>query len=177
MHIQPPIWRRIAVPGTVTLAKLHNIIQISMGSDNYHIYLFDIDKQSYGEGTQEWAEFDQRVINAKRVMLQDIASRKRASFLYTYDMGDGWEHEVLVEQIEEGVATKILCLDGARHCPPEDCGGPHGHEGLLDIIFDPRHPEFEERKEWLGGRFDPEYFNPEPANRRLNRLKVRTEAA
>jgi len=175
--IEPCIWRRIAVPGTVTLAKLHNIIQISMGWDNYHIYLFDVGKQSYGEGMQEWAEFDKRVVNAKRVMLQDLVSRKGARFLYTYDMGAGWEHQIFVEQIEDGVPAKIRCLEGGRSCPPEDCGGPAGYEELLEILFNPKHPEYEERKEWVGGHFDPEHFNPEPVNRRLNRLKVRTEAA
>jgi pRiA4b ORF-3-like protein len=42
------------------------------------------------------------------------------------------------------------CIDGKRACPPEDCGGPWGYGELLEIIADPKHPEHEERREWMG---------------------------
>lgn len=177
MDIEPPIWRRIVVPGSVTLAKLHNIIQIAMGWENYHIYLFTAGREQYGEGVEEWAEYGQRVGNAKRVLLQEVAPQRRAKLTYTYDMGDGWDHEICIEQITEGEPSKVYCLDGARSCPPEDCGGPHGYEELLEIIFDPKHPEFEDRNMWLGDKFDPEAFDSERVNRRLARLKVRPAAA
>lgn len=144
LRIEPPIWRRIVVPETVSLAKLHTIIQRVMGWGNYHIYLF------VGKG---------------------------AHFLYTYDLGDGWKHEIQVEEIREGPPELVRCLEGARSCPPEDCGGPHGYEELLETIFDPKHPEHQERRNWLGDGFDPEYFNVEVINRSLKRLKVAREAA
>jgi hypothetical protein len=177
LEIEPPIWRRLAVPGTVTLATLHAILQKVMGWGNYHIYLFNVGRLQYGEGVSEWAEFAQSVVNAKRVMLQDIAVRKGASFIYTYDMGDGWEHEIRVEEIHEGPPEQVRCLEGARSCPPEDCGGPHGYQDMLEIIFDPKHPEYQERREWLGESFAPELFNVEIVNRRLRRLKVGRKAA
>ena len=117
LEIEPPIWRRIAVPGTVSLAKLHAILQKVMGWENYHIYLFTAGRLQYGEGVSEWNEVAQRVVNAKRVMLQDIAARKGARFNYTYDMGDGWEHEIRVEEISEGEPEQVRCLEGARSCP------------------------------------------------------------
>jgi hypothetical protein len=177
LEIEPPIWRSLAVPGTVSLAKLHTILQKVMGWDNYHIYLFNVGRRQYGEGVSEWADFAQAVVNAKRVMLQDIAPRKGARFIYTYDLGDGWEHELRVEEIHEGEPDQVRCLDGARSCPPEDCGGPHGYGELLEIIFDPRHPEYQARRDWLDEGFDPELFNVEIVNRRLKRLKVAREAA
>jgi hypothetical protein len=88
-----------------------------MGWENYHIYLFNVGRLQYGEGVSEWAEFAQRV-NAKRVMLQDITLRKGARFLYTYDMGDGWEHEIWVEEICEASPEQVRCLEGARMLPP-----------------------------------------------------------
>jgi len=177
LEIQPPIWRRLAVPGTVTLAKLHNILQIVMGWGNYHIYLFNVGREQYGEGVSEWADYAQRVVNAKRVMLQDIAARKGARFIYTYDMGDGWEHEIRVEEIQEGEPEQVRCLEGARSCPPEDSGGPYGYEELLEIIFDPKHPEYRDRRNWLAEGFDPELFNVEIVNRSLKRLKLGRVAA
>jgi hypothetical protein len=177
MNIEPPIWRRILVPASVPLDKLHKIIQIAMGWDNYHMYLFTVGREQYGEGVGEWAESGQSVVNAKRVQLQDVAPRKGAKLRYEYDMGDGWDHQVLVEGITDEGPEVIQCQDGARACPPEDCGGPGGYEEMLEIIFNPQHPEFEDRREWLGGQFDPEHFNTEPINRRLGRLKVRAKAA
>lgn len=177
LEIEPPIWRRFVVPGTVTLAKLHSILQKVMGWENYHIYLFEAGPQQYGEGVSEWSEFDQRVVNAKRVMLQDIAVSKGTRFIYTYDMGDGWEHELQVEEIHEGPPELVRCLEGERSCPPEDCGGPYGYQKLLEIIFNPKHPEYQEQRDWLGDSFNPELFNAEIVNRRLKRLKIAREAA
>ena len=59
------------------------------------------------------------------------------------------------------------CVDGKRACPPEDCGGPWGYGELLEIIADPKHPEHEERMEWMGGEFDPEAFDPDAVNAEL----------
>lgn len=63
------------------------------------------------------------------------------------------------------------CLDGARACPPEDCGGPPGYADRLEIIKDPRHDEYESTLEWLSGGFDPEAFSIDKINKYLSKLK------
>ena len=171
-EIAPDVWRRLLVPGNVTLARLHKIFQIAMGWENYHLYLFTIGRECYGEGVGEWSDFGQRVDNAKRVTLEDVAASKGLRFVYEYDMGDGWEHEVRIEAIQEGTAGKVRCLEGERSCPPEDCGGPYGYEELLEIILDPKHPEYVDKREWLGEGFNPEEFDLDRVNRQLGRLKV-----
>ncbi len=168
------IFRRVTVPGTITLANLHNVIQIAMGWGNYHLCLFEIGREQYGEGLSEWNDFEQRVLNAKRTTLEEVISRKGSRFRYTYDMGDGWNHEIKVESILDGTG-EIRCLEGQRSCPPEDCGGPHGYQELLEKLFDPRHPEHQEMREWAGD-FAPEQFSLEVVNRslvRLNRARKR----
>jgi len=30
-HLEPPVWRRVVVPGSLTLAQLHRVIQGAMG--------------------------------------------------------------------------------------------------------------------------------------------------
>jgi hypothetical protein len=93
--------------------------------------------------------------------------------LYEYDFGDSWEHEVLVEKIlprEQGKRYPV-CLTGKRACPPEDCGGIWGYAEFLEAINDPQHPEHEEMREWVGGEFDAEAFDPDEVNRELQRLK------
>ncbi len=45
---KPPIWRRFLVEDTVTLGKLHDILQIVMGWTNSHLHHFIIDDEFYG---------------------------------------------------------------------------------------------------------------------------------
>ncbi len=58
-------------------------------------------------------------------------------------------------------------VDGARSCPPEDCGGTGGYADLLEILLDPAHEEFENMRRWAGPRFNAEVFSAEAANKRL----------
>jgi hypothetical protein len=82
---------------------------------------------------------------------------------YEYDFGDGWEHEVMLERVSarEPKTRYPRCLDGARACPPEDCGGAGGYEEFLSAIGDPSHEEHERMLEWVGGCFDPAEFDPQ----------------
>jgi hypothetical protein len=52
-------------------------------------------------------------------------SSRKAKWLYEYDFGDGWRHEVLFEGFPpaDPQAKSPICLEGERACPPEDCGG------------------------------------------------------
>ena len=60
--------------------------------------------------------------------------------VYEYDFGDSWDHLITVERIlpaDPAVAPRAECLEGARACPPEDCGGVGGYADLLKILRDP----------------------------------------
>jgi len=95
------------------------------------------------------------------------------TFLYAYDFGDRWEHELLMEKILPPEAGKRdpMCLAGQRACPPEDCGGIWGYTGFLEAIHDPKHPEHEEMLEWVGGAFDPDACDLDEVNTALQSLK------
>jgi hypothetical protein len=96
---------------------------------------------------------------------------KDDAFVYLYDMGDSWEHEILVEDVLDDDGGPLpLCVDGKRACPPEDCGGPWGYRELLDILKNPKHDEYAERLDWLGGQHDPEGFDLGQVNAMLARL-------
>ncbi len=169
---KPAIWRRFAVKGDITLFKLHNIIQRAMGWENFHLHEFIINKVRYGEVGDDF-DFGPPLISDKRTLLQDVISRAKTKFRYIYDFGDDWQHEILVEKIMLPEAKQLYPyrLDGARACPPEDCGGVWGYEHLLDIINNPNHPESEESREWLGEGFDPEAFDLAAVNKKLARFK------
>ena len=91
---------------------------------------------------------------------------------------DGWDHTIVIDGIQPpGKSANVpVCLDGARACPPEDCGGPFGYaENFLAAISDPRHPEHKEMLGWIGGAFDPERFDLKGINRALARVGKRSK--
>jgi hypothetical protein len=163
---KPPIWRRVEVDDTITLARLHQIVQGAMGWYDSHLHMFTIAGIAYGL-PDVYDEPD--VHDERRMRLNQLLSTPKQSLLYEYDFGDGWLHQVLLEKILEPEAgvTYPRCIAGRRACPPEDCGGIWGYENLLKAIRDPNHPEHTELLAWVGGTFDSERFTLAAANGRL----------
>ena len=166
----PPIWRRVMVPGKFSLYKLHQVIQMAMGWTNRHLHQFIIDGQYYGiPSSEDW----ETVIDESCYALSQIAPHAKRKFVYEYDFGDSWEHEIVVEKIpppETGVKYP-MCIKGKRACPPEDVGGVWGYATFLEAINDPTHEEHDSYVEWIGGEFDSEEFNLDQINQGLRRVK------
>jgi len=57
-------------------------------------------------------------------------------------------------------------------CPPEDCGGMGGYYNFLEIMADPKHPEHEDMKEWIGGEFDAARYGLNEVISLLKRIKA-----
>ncbi|BAY16486.1 phage integrase / plasmid pRiA4b ORF-3-like protein (plasmid) [Anabaenopsis circularis NIES-21] len=167
-NIRPPIWRRIQVLSSTTLEQLHLIAQEVMGWDNYHMHSFSIAGIDYGQPQPEF-----NVRSEKTVKLSQVVKGEKSKFFYTYDFGDSWEHEILVEkELPSTPDTNYpVCITGKRACPPEDCGGSWGYAELLEIISDPSHPEYEERMEWVGESFNPDIFDLNEVNQRLREFQ------
>ena len=153
---KPPIWRRLEVPSTIMLRDLHDAIQAAFGWAGYHLWVFETPDGDYGMPDSEVGHHD-----AARVTLDRVAPRTGDRIRYTYDFGDDWQHDIVVEDVlaaEPGVAYPRF-VAGRRACPPEDCGGMWGYAELVDILADPEHDEHNERLEWLSldsaDEFDP----------------------
>jgi hypothetical protein len=127
LGIEPAIWRRLLVPSGITFHKLHKIIQAAFGWQDYHLYRFDFDDTVVDIPDPEYPWDDVINLNAKREKIDSLlATRKKC--MYTYDFGDNWEHEIVLEQTrraEKGVKYPT-CLAGDMHRPPEDVGGVPG---------------------------------------------------
>ncbi len=163
--IKPKIWRRILIDSDLLLVDLHRIIQTTMGWTNSHLHLF-----SDGVDTYSPREFQVELAKDSRtVRLDEILKMENSEISYEYDFGDGWEHSIILEKIlpPDNRIQIPKCIAGNRNCPPEDCGGIWGYSDMLDILKQPEHEEFESYIEWLGGEFDPEYFNKDEINRML----------
>ncbi|MFQ5578835.1 MAG: plasmid pRiA4b ORF-3 family protein [Anaerolineae bacterium] len=172
-HSKPPIWRRIQVPGNVLLSKLHRFLQVVMGWEDYHLHQFIVGGTFYGVPHPSYDDFGMKMENEGLVKLSQIAPEEKFKFIYEYDFGDSWEHELLVEKImppQKGIQYP-RCVKGKRACPPEDCGGVWGYEELIEAINDPKHSEHDDLLEWLGGEFDPEEFDLDAINAVLARIR------
>lgn len=114
------IWRRVLVPSSTTMRELHGILQVAMGWEGIHLFLFDVYAVQYGS-------FELHAANPD-IPLDRFGFRENERFAYVYDMGDHWEHEIRVEVINPAPKKMYpLCTGGSGVCPPEDCGGPHGY--------------------------------------------------
>jgi hypothetical protein len=168
LGIRPPIWRRILVPQDIALHQLHVILQIVMGWTISHLHKFIIEGAVYRQPSIDGFQ-DDTSKNETKFDLQTVAPGENGKFIYVYDFGDYWQHEILIEKIlplEKGIQYPV-CVTGKRACPPEDCGGPSGYRDLLEILSDTSHPEHDDKFNWLPGDFDSEKFDPEPVNKRL----------
>lgn len=166
----PPIWRRILVADDTSLSKLHLILQIAMGWTDSHLHQFTIHGRDYGVPDRE---FEGRTEDERKVRLLQVIDGEKDRFLYEYDFGDSWTHQILVEKMaprEEGKRYPV-CVAGKMACPPEDCGGVWGYQNFLKAISDPKHPEHEDMIEWIGGGFDPKAFDLDGVNQQLGRLR------
>jgi hypothetical protein len=175
---KPPIWRRVLVRGDMTLDRLHNVIQIAMGWTDSHLHQFmggsGFARTFYGRPDPEFADMGCEMLNEKRYTVGDLAPAAKRKFIYEYDFGDSWQHEVVAEKIlpPDAAFKHPVCLAGANACPPEDCGGIGGYYNLLEILADPKHPEHTDMKEWIGGKFDATEFSRQGVNALLHRLKA-----
>jgi hypothetical protein len=164
----PAIWRRIQVPGDYSFWDLHAAIQSAMGWDDVHLHMFRIGKRAEvlinGNPVEKlFDNDDENTFDGWDTQVNRFLDRPGQSAIYEYDMGDSWEHEVLLEGVflkEKGIRYP-RCTAGERACPPEDCGGTPGFYHLLEVMASPQHPEHKEAISWLGKKYDPEKFDPQ----------------
>jgi hypothetical protein len=169
---KPPIWRRLEVPADISLARLHLAIQIAFGWDDSHMHVFETPYGSFGIAD---ADLGHRA--EAPVTLEQVAPAVNSKLRYTYDFGDDWEHDILVEKVldHDETAAYPRCTGGRRAAPPDDCGGIWGYAELVEVLNDPADPEHEDRLEWLGlddaADFDPDRFDAEAVTQALAALR------
>ena len=169
---KPKIWRRILVPSDILLPDLHEVIQTTMGWTNSHLHQFVKNRTFYKPRLEDddfWEEPNND--DYYEMKISDLLKKEKDKIIYEYDFGDGWRHDIILEKIDTTGESKILpvCLTGKNNCPPEDCGGIWGYANMLEILKHPDHEEYEEYIEWLGGEFDPKYFDKDEINEMLRK--------
>jgi hypothetical protein len=162
--LAPPIWRTIEVPSAYTFWDLHVALQDAMGWLDYHLHAFRVRDRDSGQMVDIGIPDDDSLDDEPgfeagwKIPVLEYLYKPGQRCSYEYDFGDSWSHTVELEDIVARVKGKKYprCVDGARACPPEDCGGIWGYQELLEVLRDPSREEYEDMIEWLGGKFDPE---------------------
>ena len=165
-HIEPSIWRELSLPDSYSLLQLHRSIQLAFDWLDYHLFFFEVQTRRFGRPGPDALGDD-----AARTRLGDLSLERGTTFLYVYDMGDGWEHDVAVRSNEPEPDANpdplVYLVDGGRAAPPEDSGGPPGYARLLDARAHRAPSHRDELVDWIGSDFDPERFDLRTANHAL----------
>lgn len=154
-EVEPIVTRTIDVPDAITLDELHEVLQVALGWTDSHLHYFDTGSVRYSSPFEDWEDDE---VDERGVRLSLLPPR----FVYAYDFGDGWEHDI--EVLGAG-GSEPGCVDGAGDCPPEDCGGPYGYDELLKVLANPHHPDHAHMSEWVGDALRP--FDLSVADRKV----------
>jgi hypothetical protein len=174
---KPPIWRRVLITSATTLAKMHLIIQAVMGWYDCHLHAFTTaDGREYGvPDPEEDAFWGHAPLDERKAKLWQVLTPKQPRMRYTYDFGDDWGHEILLEKIIpiDNTIRYPVCLTGKRATPPENVGGIHRYPRFLEALTDPANGEHRELLEYVGRvTFDPDAFDLDGVNDALQRIHV-----
>lgn len=148
---KPPIWRRVVVPEQFTFCQLHQAIQGAFGWCDYHLHKFEFKKP--GLLIREMWEEDDLAESRGCDVLEEGTQigtliTENPRFIYTYDFGDTWEHQILMEKEVEYEYSYPQVLKYKGDNIPEDCGGIGGYYDLLDKLDDPEAEDHDLMEEW-----------------------------
>ncbi len=171
---EPEIWRLLEVSPGLRLPQVHEVLQLAFGWQQRHLHAFEhsdgsryLDRGSIDEGLEGMDE--------QHFTLGDIWRDGDGWLTYTYDFGDGWDHQLeLIETITVRTAERpAMLVRGAQAGPLEDSGGIHGYHELLATLRNPAAPDHEDVRAWVQGSpgpWDPP-FNADLVDvERVNRM-------
>lgn len=130
LGISPKVYRRFKVSGDTNIKQLHHLLQIIMGWEDYHLNRLLIFGREYGVAHDGGLLFWDDPLD---VNLNGLGLKTGDKFLYEYDLGTPWLHEIRVEKVGHAPKdfTHPVITDAKRACPPEECGGAATYESRL----------------------------------------------
>jgi hypothetical protein len=171
----PEIWRRLRVPADIRLDRFHQVLGAALGWQDSHLHVFEHGSDRYGFPDPDLGISDDREVTLRALLVQP-----GDRLGYEYDFGDSWQHDIVLEAVEQRDREGPLCTAGAGRCPPEDVGGIPGYEDLRRLLAAPEEDGHAEALDWLGIEhacdFDPVDFSVERANAAIARVLIARSA-
>ena len=178
-YIEPKIWRRVQLPLYVSLATLHDVIEVAFDWDGSHMAGFKIGTEFY-IASFGWGDYDASEPNAIELSLQDVMNKRTKGIRYIYDFGESWEHRITFGKpkfIDTAMKAPKL-LGGARNAPLEDYGGIWTYVEYVNLLSDPEEQKNREYDEsdpvsWMIEKeYDPEAFDEEQMSKDLEKVTL-----
>jgi hypothetical protein len=173
--IKSLIWRRVAVPTSMNLKAVHGVIQAVMGWLDCHLWQFEGNGRKYSLVVPDDPDWNDRITDAAKITLATLVADGMTDMTYVYDMGDNWQHRIVVEKVSSAAtgARYPQFLGGERRCPPEDCGGVPGYYEFLDNIASRQSKKRKAALDWYGGPYDPDDIDEKQIVAALKCLAIR----
>ncbi|MGB3161062.1 plasmid pRiA4b ORF-3 family protein [Carnobacterium sp.] len=142
LDVGVPVWRRVQVNSESTFLELHEVIQVSFDWYDSHLHNFSI-RKSNGEPVQNisiepdndyqgpnsdsgWGQFSSSIKKlGEDETLDKWFKKEKDRIIYTYDFGDDWEHEIVLEKIvkPDPKTHYPICLKAKNDAPEENSRG------------------------------------------------------
>lgn len=143
LDVGVPVWRRVQVNSHTTFRELHDVIQVAFEWYDSHLHNFAIRKLN-GQKIQKifiepdneyqgpnsdtgWGSFASsiEILNENEESLAKWFKQEKDRVVYTYDFGDDWEHEIVLEKILEPAPDMYypICLKAKNDTPEENSRG------------------------------------------------------
>ena len=171
---KPVIWRRVNVQNKLTLAQLHEVLQVVMGWEDCHLHSFTVQGQTFSDA--DTCENIEAFRDESKVTLAEVLQQVKDQMSYEYDFGEGWEHLIVLEKILPVTLSQLLAevLVGEGACPLEDIGGLDGWYYFLDVIAHPDSEEYQDEEhqqmcEWVEEDFNPRFYDVKAVNKVLGK--------
>lgn len=128
----PPIWRSLTVPGTMTLAELHKVIQHCFGWEGDETYRFLVGKIFYSPHEPSTTGGSR----STDTQLHKLEEYMGFIFSYLFDGGCGWECELSLEEVipDAKDVPQPVVADGEGASPPPSTEDIHEYIAFLQKL-------------------------------------------
>lgn len=176
-YVKPTIWRSIWIDENRPLEHLHYLIQFTFDWEESHLWSFQRGREVYDMPEAAFGFGQSKSVD--EYTIKDLLSKAGDKILYTYDFGDNWEHEILLQKTGTGenLPHEPFMVEGAMNGALEDSGGPPGYMYFMKVLANPKHPEYEDLAEMVGEDYDPNEFDLDGYNEMLSLFDDNAEAS
>lgn len=164
---KPPIWRTIDVDSTLTLDRVHEVLQVAFGWLGYHLHEFGTAApysrpRPGGPAMQRWGRPEDddpeiaewgipKLLDERRHRIGRVLGEASTPIHYLYDFGDDWH--LRLDFVESRMAQEdeppARVVKARLRGPTEDSGGVWGWQEVRRILSTPSDPEHEHIASWL----------------------------
>jgi hypothetical protein len=109
-RIEPLTWRRVGVRTSMNLKAVHGVIQAVMGWLDHHLWEFTANERKYSVLVPNDANWNERIKNVAGTTLSTLLTAGVREIGYVYDMGDNWQHRIIVEKLNLRIAAAFPAI-------------------------------------------------------------------